>query len=64
MSGNAFVCMPHGKKSGICVAVATQICPILSNLNLEKVMWQGGFWFETQCDQFRRSVLQQWAWVP
>ena len=64
MSGKAFVCMHQDKRSGICVSVATQNCTVLSGLKLEKVMWQGGFWFETQCDQNRRSVLQQWAWVP
>ena len=64
MFGSACL-LAHGRNQLlIWVAIATQRVVVLSVLNLENVMWQGGFWIETQCDQFRCAALRQWVWVP
>ena len=64
MFGSAFLSPSDCNKASIWVAIATRIAHVLSILNLEKVLWQGGFWIETQCDQLRCAALRQWAWVP
>ena len=64
MFGSAFLSPSDCNTASIWVAIATHKALLLSLLNLEKVVWQGEFWIETQCDQLRCVVLRQWAWVP
>ena len=64
MFGSAFLSPSDRNTASIWVAIATHKALVLSVLNLEKVVWQGGFWIETQCDQLRCAALRQWAWVP
>ena len=64
MFGSAFLSPSDSNSASIWVAIATRKALVLSVLNLEKVVWQGGFWIETQCDQLRCAALRQWAWVP
>lgn len=64
MFGSAFLSPSDCNATSTWVAIATQRVVVLSVLNLENVMWQGGFWIETQCDQFRCAALRQWVWVP
>ena len=64
MFGSAFLSTSDCITTSIWVAIATHKALLLSLLNLEKVVWQGGFWIETQRDQLRCAALRQWAWVP
>ena len=64
MFGSAFLSPSDCNTASISVAIATHKALLLRILNLEKVVWQGGFWIETQCDQLRCAALRQWAWVP
>ena len=64
MFGSAFLSLSDCNTASIWVAIATHKALLLSLLNLEKVVWQGEFWIETQCDQLRCAALRQWAWVP
>ena len=64
MFGSAFLSPSDCNTASTWVAIATHKALVLSVLNLEKVVWQGGFWIETQCDQLRCAALRQWAWVP
>ncbi len=64
MFGSTFLLTSGCNSTLNCVVLATQKASVLSLLNVKKVMWQGGFWIETQCDQLRCAALRQWAWVP
>ena len=64
MFGSAFLSPSDCNTDSIWVAIATHKALVLRVLNLEKVVWQGGFWIETQCDQLRCAALRLWAWVP
>ena len=64
MFGSAFLSPSDCSAASTWVAIATQRVVVLIVLNLENVMWQGGFWIKTQCDQLRCASLRQWAWVP
>ena len=64
MFGSAFLSPSDCNTALIWVAIATHKALLLRLLNLEKVVWQGGFWIETQCDQLRCAAQRQWAWVP
>ena len=64
MFGSAFLSPSGCNTTSTWVAIATRGALVLSVLNLGKVVWQGGFWIETQCDQLRCAAVRQWAWVP
>jgi hypothetical protein len=59
MFGSAFLSPSGCNTTSTWVAIATNRALVLSVLNLEKVVWQGGFWIETQCDQLCGAALRQ-----